>query len=186
MRNDMIQICGLTDLKDYPHCPPKHPCKEVSYTDTLCIPCLKPDIKGINEVFVNISITSFKIICTAQGSKLIMDGLKHIKILYTAENSCESVHSAHFDVPFCEFILLEEAYSKIFFIETAIEHIAAYQICSREFAVSTVILLCPVFKTCHPCPQAHKYCCHCRHCCKKNRACDRGVDYDDCNDCDDR
>ena len=115
-------------------------------------------MKDIIEVIVSVSITSFKVISTTQGDKIIIDGFKHLKILYTADNDCTSVHSAHFDMPFCDFILLQTPCREVLCIEAAIEHIAAHQISCRGFAVCTIILLCPVFKE-HPCtPHPPKPC----------------------------
>ncbi len=168
MNTNIIQVQGITPSHQYPLFPLKHPCKQVSQTDNLSVPCQKPEMKDIIEVIVSLSIATFKIISTSQGDKLIIDGLRHIKILYTADNDSTSVHSAHFDVPFCEFILLKTPCREVLCIENAIEHIVAHQISCREFAVCTIVLLCPVFKE-HPCPPhppkprdenlVRKYCC---------------------------
>ena len=176
MNNNTIQVLGITPIQDYPSFPLKYPCKQVSQTDSLCIPCQKPDIKDIIQVTVSLSVTSFKVISTTQGDKLIIDGLKHIKIMYTANNDCSSVHSAHFDTPFCQFILLRNSCREVVCIETAIEHIAPHQISCREFAVCTIILLCPVFKKQPRPPHPPKPCnekpvdCNC--CCKGSVGCD--------------
>ena len=176
MNNNTIQVKGITPSQDYPSFPPKYPCKQVSQTDTLSIPCQKPDMKDIIEVIVSLSITSFKVISTTQGDKLIIDGLKHIKVIYTADNDCTSVHSAHFDIPFCEFILLKNSCRQVICIETAIEHIAVHQLSCREFSVCMIILLCPVFKERpaptppppNPCDESPWRKCCCRRCTQYN------------------
>jgi hypothetical protein len=172
MNNDMIQITGLTPVSDYPHCQGNHSCKEICETDKLCIPCRKPNIKDIIEVFICITITSFKVICTPEGKKLIINGLKHIKLIYTAEKSCDKVHCAHLDIPFCDFILLNPSCKKVVCIKTAIEHISVYQISCRDFSVSSIILLCPIFK------KHYSYM-------NPNEPCDESSSYDECNSPDD-
>lgn len=40
------------------------------------------------------------------GRKLIIEGLLKQKVVYTAEVGCQSVHSAHFEIPFSSFIIV--------------------------------------------------------------------------------
>lgn len=179
MKNDMIQILGVTPIDEFPHCGSSQFCKEFCETDKLTIPCQKPDIKDMIEVCVSVSINGFKIICTPQGKKLIIDGVKHVKLMYSAYKSCQSVHCAHFDIPFCEFILLRHPFEKVVCINTAIEHICVHSINCRDVILSVIVLLCPVFKKhCHyidPCSEDNHGCeddCH-----HDNHECE-----DDCND----
>lgn len=182
MSNEHIQISGISTISDYPDCQHKHPCKEFCETDKLCIPCQKPDIKDIIEIVVSVSITCFKIICTSEGKKLIIDGLKHIKLLYSADKSCESVHCAHFEIPFCQFILLTNPCDTVACIKTAIEHISVHKINCRDFAVSTIILLCPI------CERPHYDEDHCNPCDEDNHhkhfTCNEDYNSKDC-DCSD-
>ena len=149
MSNEMIQIMGLTPVSEYPQCPPQHPCIEVCETDKLYIPYPKPDMEDIVEVFVSVSIASFKVICSPQGEKLVIDGLKHVKLLYVADESCQNVHCAHFQIPFCTFILLRDKHTNIACIETAVEHISVSKMTSRAFIVSVILFLCPKFRKHH-------------------------------------
>lgn len=163
MKNEFIEICGVTPSCDFPQCEPDYPCTEICETDKLCIPCKKPDIKEILQVWVSISVCSTKTICTPVGKKLVINGIKHVKIMYTANRPCQNVHCAHFEVPFCSFILLKHWCYKIIDICTAIEHVCVHQLNSRCFSLSTIIFICPIFK------KKYSYSNHCEkkhHCCE--------------------
>lgn len=98
---------GVTDLDHYPPCKYTKNCKEFLENDILCVPTQKPYIEDIDSVYADVYIKDFKVIKTIQGFKVIVEGLKKYKIMYTA-NTCEqSVHSAHWESCFCEFILLD-------------------------------------------------------------------------------
>lgn len=146
MNKDLIEICGVTPSCDFPKFGPDYPCTEISDTDNLCIPCKKPDIKDILQIWVSVSICSIKTLCTPVGKKLVINGIKHVKIMYVANNSCETVHCAHFEIPFCSFILLKHWCSKIIDICTAVEHVCIHKHNSRCFCLSTIIFICPIFK----------------------------------------
>lgn len=154
MQKDCIEISGITPHDHFPKCPRNHPCGQICETDQLCVPKQKPNIKCILQVLANISISSFKTICTPLGKKLVIDGVKHIKILYVADEPCQNVHSAHFDVPFCMFILLNDKNYEIVDVFTGIEYISIHQLSHRCFSISIIIFACPIFKKkddpCHP------------------------------------
>lgn len=171
MNNELFQVSGLTPESDYPKCPPKHPCKEICETDKLFIPYQKPEMKDIIEVFISVSVTSFKVICTSQGKKLVIEGIKHVKIMYTADKACQNVHTAHFDIPICAFILLGNTCYKVVCVKTAVEYISVHQMSCRNFTVSTIILFCPILK------KEHSY----TDPCQDNKHCHNN-DEDDCSD----
>lgn len=156
MKNEFIEICGVTPSCDFPQCEPDYPCAEICETDKLCIPCQKPDIKEILRVCVSISVCSTKTICTPVGKKLVINGIKHVKFMYTANNPCESVHSAHFQVPFCSFILLKHWCYKIIDICTAVEHVCVHQLNSSCFSLTAIIFMCPIFKKKCDCEKKHQ------------------------------
>lgn len=146
-----ILTFGITDLDAYPNLKCGVCWKEVMQDDTLCIPCQKPDIEEIDSIHLNVCVTDFKIIRTIQGYKLIIEGIKKYKIMYTA-NTCEqSVHSAHWESHFCEFVLL----SKNFYIHNfsisdvfiGIEDIVVKYNDKRMIDVSIFLIICPVIKS---------------------------------------
>lgn len=146
MKNDLIEICGITSPSSFPQCEAGCPCTEICETDKLFIPSEKPSIEDILQVFVTVSILSYKVISTPIGEKLVINGCKRIKAMYTAKDICQTVHTAHFEVPFCTFILLKKHIGKIIDISTAVEYVDVCPLNQRAFYISTIIFLCPVFK----------------------------------------
>lgn len=90
--------------------------KQLSKEEYLKIPCQKPDIEEILSTLVEVEIVNTKIIDTPimtslegqnlTGKKLIIEGILDQKIEYVALLPEQSVHSAHFRVPFSTFIVL--------------------------------------------------------------------------------
>lgn len=146
MKNDLIEICGITSPKSFPQCEVGCPCTELCETDKLFIPSEKPSMEDILQVFVKIHVESYKIICTPIGEKLVIKGCKCIKVMYTAKDICQTVHTAHFEVPFCTFILLKKHMGKIIDISTAVEYVDVCPLNQRTLYVSTIIFLCPDIK----------------------------------------
>lgn len=141
MSSNFIEISGLTPLKTFPCCSLRYLCKEICNTDTFYL----PNMYDINKISVSVSISSFKTIFTPKRKKLIINGAKHIDIVYTSKKDCKDNENAHFDVPFCTFILLKSCCIPISNICTAIEHIHVCQLNCKEFSVSSIIFLCPKF-----------------------------------------
>lgn len=169
MKNNMIQICGVTPKDHLPKCPSNYPCREISETHKLCIPCKKPNIYDIIQVLVNVCITKFKVITTPIGKKLVIEGIQNVKVLYTADNPCQDVHSAHFKIPFCTFILLKDKSKKIIDICTAVEYISVHPINCRSLFLSSIIFMCPIFKNDSNCDDSED----CKfNICNDNNKCD--------------
>lgn len=179
MKNSAIEITGITPVNEYPKLSSHCPNIEICETDQLCLPCQKLNMESILQVFVNISVKSLKMICTPIGNKLVVDAIKHIKLMYVAEDSCQTVHSAHFDVPFCFYILLNELTDEVIDVYTAIEHISVYQLDCRCFVISLIIFACPEIKKKH---KYHHYYSKCGYIsCKTPIDCDSS--HDACMDC---
>lgn len=142
MYNNDIEISGVTPKDMLPKCDKYSFCKEVVETDRCCIPCQKPDMNEICQVFVNVEIVEKKVICTSMGYKVIITGCKNIKVMYSRDDYSSRVHSAHFHIPFTEFILLGKGCKEVRNIESAVEYISVCQSSKRCFYVSTLILLC--------------------------------------------
>lgn len=103
-----ISIVGITPLEYYPCCKNIIAVKQNMENINVLIPSQKPDIESIEEIKISICITNSKVIDTILGKKAIISGVFKVKVIYTANNCEQSVHSAHWDIPFYDFILLED------------------------------------------------------------------------------
>lgn len=94
--------------------------KQFSIESYLCIPEVKPCMEALNSVTGSMSIKGCHVIETPQvvsvenqiltGYKLIIHGVLNVVIEYTALEPTQSVHSAHYDVPFSTFVILPPDY----------------------------------------------------------------------------
>lgn len=171
MSGNFIEVTGITPASHYPKCPPNHPCTQFCEIDKLCIPCPNPTIHDILEVCVSVSICSTKEICTPIGRKLVIEGIKEIKVNFTTDDPCQSEHSAHFEVPFCTFIVFGDIKREVTQVCTAVEHISVTCLDCRHLTVASIIFVCPEFKKehgCCPCPPKHNahYQCDCHDPCE--------------------
>ncbi len=146
-----VEIIGITPPSLFPPNPPLEFCIETCKTDRLFIPNKKPDILYVLSVSVTISLSNFKIIPTPVGKKLIIEAVKNIKVMYTAAEHCQSVHTAHFKIPFCMFVLFEKAHHEVTDICIAVEYISINKLDCRCLLISTLIFACPILKSCHNC-----------------------------------
>jgi len=167
MGNHFIEILGVTPISHFPKCTPHHPCTEFCEIDKLCIPSPKITIESIRQVCLKVCINFFKIICTPAGKKLVIDGKKLIKIIFTADDSYQSIHSADFEIPFCTFVLLKDIEDEVIQVCSVVEDISVKCLDCKCFAVTSIIFVCPVFKKdlqlC-PCPSDHFTNCQLSHC----------------------
>ncbi|WP_169525190.1 DUF3794 domain-containing protein [Pseudalkalibacillus hwajinpoensis] len=128
---------------------------EVSIPEVLHIPPQKPDIETIDKVFVQVKILSKRVIRTpisteenAEGTKLtgwklVIEGVVKQKVVYTAWNAVQSVHSAHFTVPFSAFIILpgDTTEEDRFCVETCVEDVFVKAINDREIFKNVTLFL---------------------------------------------
>lgn len=80
---------------------------EVSVTETLKIPCQKPDMDKLLSVIVSADVVSSRLVETSvaksyegqnlSGNKLIVEVRLREKIKYVADKPYQSVHSAHYE-----------------------------------------------------------------------------------------
>lgn len=123
---EMIDISGLCDPMDVTNVISQYPYwKQMNVSEKLTIPELKPDVEQINSVNVSIDIIRAEVIKVpaspvdvdgqyisnlegkvSTGRKLIIEGQLCQKVVYTANEAEQSVHSAHFYVPFSSFIIV--------------------------------------------------------------------------------
>ncbi|MGL4772522.1 MAG: SPOCS domain-containing protein [Clostridium sp.] len=94
--------------------------KQISVDQNLCIPSVKPDMEEINDIKVKAEIVECHVINTPvitsnegqslSGYKLIVRGLLTELVEYTSCTEEQSVHSAHYSIPFSTFIVLPQNY----------------------------------------------------------------------------
>lgn len=151
---DIIGICSPCDTNDvvsqYPYW------KQMHISETLHIPTQKPDIEQVNSVDLSVNIFKKHVVKTPRtyddtgetpvplpnlegkvltGRKLIIEGQICQKIIYTADESDQPVHSAHFYVPFSSFIVVPE---EIIFTDENGEE-TTFDAWDVDFAVTTCI-----------------------------------------------
>lgn len=101
---DFVEIIGIASDSDFPVITPTTRYTQFTVEELLTIPDVKPDIEQINSVMIEATVTDFRAITTPVGLKVIINGILNQKVVYTAADPSQSVHSAHFTVPFCTFI----------------------------------------------------------------------------------
>lgn len=149
---DNISITGITPLECYPKgCNIKN-CKQNIQQINVCIPCQKPEMESINEIKATICINKYKLLNTILGPKILINGVIKIKVIYTAKNIEQSLHSAHWDIEFCDFILLDNiCYDECniclsnFF--TGIEDICINSCDERYIDLSLLYIICANFNS---------------------------------------
>lgn len=147
MKNDCIEISGITQPDKYPEfCKPHYPHVQICETDKLCVPKNKPNIESICQVFIKMCISDYKTIYTPFGRKLVIEGFKYIKIIYTADEPCQNMHCAKFKVPFCAFIPLKDICKEVIDVCIGIEYINVHQLNCNCFTTSLIFNLFPIFK----------------------------------------
>lgn len=127
--------------------------KQLNIEETLCLPQNKPDIEQIIKIISEIIIKSTKVIRTPRGKSLegqtlsgfeiIVEGELKQKIQYVANEPTQTVHAAHFNLPFSTYIVLPENFilGTPVTVKGYIEDIYAKQIGKRCIFKNTTILL---------------------------------------------
>lgn len=147
---DFIDIIGITPAELFPICPPHHPHTQFCQRDILCLPEQKPPMECILQIIFHITIQTVQTIHTPAGKKVLVDAIKHIKVVYTADEPAQSVHAAHFDIPFCFIIKLKSCCQEVKELQTAVEYIGAKQLDSRCLTLTTIIFACPALYAHYP------------------------------------
>lgn len=137
--------------------------------EILDIPDVKPDMEGIIEVRSCIEILSQRVVktptvtgyeaadgtfiqgqdianneCTnLTGRKLVIEGLLTQKVIYTAQVEDQSIHSAHFSIPFSTFIIIEPntALTQRYKVTPYIEDIYVCRLSERNIFKNTTIFI---------------------------------------------
>jgi hypothetical protein len=133
--------------------PRKQIFKQISVEGNLIIPEVKPDIEEVINVFVDAEILYKNIIRTSKGEsfegktltgyKLFIMGFLNQQVEYIGHNRNQSVHVAHFRVPFSTYVILPSNYCELFpvSIEIIIEDIFHFMINKREIFENITFML---------------------------------------------
>ncbi|MGL5416306.1 MAG: DUF7507 domain-containing protein [Clostridium sp.] len=127
--------------------------KQISVDEYLSIPQQKPEMEGINNITATVDILSSHVIMTPKdksyesqnltGYKLIVHGVLNQVVEYTALDQVQSVHAAHYNVPFSSFIILPDNFavgSKIE-VEGIVEDVYYKENDCRTFFKNVTVLL---------------------------------------------
>ena len=159
-------ICPSEQLECFLECGDIRRWTQIFVPEVLCIPHQKPDIEQLLSVSAVVEIISQHVVrtpgddhmtftneeCTdLTGKKLIIEGILQQKIVYAAAVEEQSVHSAHFDVPFSAFIVLapNDPLSRKFKISSCIEDIFVTNITPRKIfknvtlVIKALPIICP-------------------------------------------
>ncbi|MPQ42611.1 DUF3794 domain-containing protein [Clostridium tarantellae] len=135
---DVIGLCNIKNFSDKYGPFTDKAWVQLSIPSILTVEDINPNIEDIKKVYVNLQITSSKIIPTpiSQGSnaegliltgkKLLIDGFICEKVVYTALNPCQTVHTISFNIPFCTYIVLEanaDIFNDKYCIQTCLEDV---------------------------------------------------------------
>lgn len=145
---DNISITGITPASSYPKGIYINYNKQCLAKETVSIPMKKPGIEEIEEIKAAICIEKYKVINTILGPKILLNGLKRIRVIYTANNNEKSMHSASWDIEFSEFILLsglqfDECRSSIEYIFVGLEDISIHYCDERNINITLLFIIYP-------------------------------------------
>lgn len=154
MKNEIVDIVGLCDpstfdLDLFPYW------TQISIPETLTIPEQKPDIEQINSVNISVEIIRKKIIVTPTslvdneegksltGNKLIVEGNLCQAISYTADVPEQSIHTAHFVVPFSAYIVIPATtdLDKNYQVNPCVEDVFVLDVSKRQIFKNVTVLL---------------------------------------------
>lgn len=156
--NNIVDVVGLCDPTKitFAQTPPLNDRNwtEISIPEMLYIPCQKPDIEHIDKLFINAEITCKKVIKTPasntasaeglflKGRKLIVEGILHQKVIYTALVPNQKVHAAHFNIPFSTFIVLPQgSIDEKFCVDVCIEDVFIKALSRRQIFKNVTLFL---------------------------------------------
>lgn len=156
---NLIEYVGIVSPAQLPTLTNPDAFKEFVVEEKLTIPEAKPDIEQIVRVMAEATITSLKVIKTPAatsiggqvltGWKVIVEGFINQKVEYVADEPTQSVHAAHFKVPFSTFIVLppDPTFTKDMVVNVIpyIEDIYAKQLDKRHIFKNVTLLLHAIY-----------------------------------------
>ncbi|MCM1314502.1 MAG: DUF3794 domain-containing protein [Prevotella sp.] len=172
-QTELIEITGLCNPADTTQVISLTPYwKQMYISESLQIPTQKPDVEQINSIDVSVNILRAEVIKTPRsyddtgtvpvaqpnlegrllsGRKLIIEGQLCQKVVYTALETTQPLHSAHFYVPFSAFIVVpetitfgtvtEDSFNVNFDVNACIEDVTASVIDKRSILKQVTLML---------------------------------------------
>lgn len=151
------QVEGVCDIKDFTPITSRE-WKQIVVPEILSIPECYPNIEEIERVYVNVVITSTRIIETPSsngnvegvnltGYKLIVDGDICQTVVYTADDCHQSLHSINFKYPFCTYIVINndiDICDDKYCVKVCVEDLFAKVLNSRTIFKSVSLFLAAV------------------------------------------
>lgn len=141
-----VHVCGITPVEAYSECISIKDSKQCIEKLRLCIPRVKPDVEYIEELQISAEVEEIKKIDSILGKKLVVQGKIFVKIIYTADNLVQSLHSSHWEKEFSEYILLENEdkhYGSVKRVFPGVEDISIVDVDARMIKISIILILCP-------------------------------------------
>lgn len=140
-------------------CPAQVACvcsTEVTLGSPLEIPAEKLDVEEIREFRIETAVTDWRVIPTTQGQKVIASGSIRFNIQYVAAVPAQSVHFAHFELPWDTFFVCGDDITTDICNVTVCVEFADYTMTDpRHLATSAILFLCATAcppPNCPPCP----------------------------------
>lgn len=172
-KSEIIDISGLCNPSEVTKLISIYPYWiQMNIPETLIIPSQKPDVEQINSINISVDIIRKEVIKVpvspidkkgnyiqnlegkiSTGRKLIIEGQLCQKVVYTADEPQQSVHSAHFYVPFSSYIIvpkeiefdnkkiIKDSLDVDFQVDACIEDIAIKMIDKRSLLKQVTLLL---------------------------------------------
>lgn len=160
---NLVGVYPQNKIENLLRCFPTNTWTQFFIPEVADMPYQKPDIEGVVSVHASVQVISQRVIktpvvtkygkpdyeitnseCTKlTGRKLVIEGILHQKIVYTAAVEEQSLHSAHFMIPFSVFIIIEQGtpLSQNFKIDSYIEDIFTCRLSERSIFKNTTIFM---------------------------------------------
>ncbi|SFF57591.1 protein of unknown function [Halobacillus alkaliphilus] len=142
--NEMISYAGIACKHEFPECPLAF--KQFTIIENAFVPKPKPNIEEVNKVSASVVLNDPKVIDSPYDKKLLVSGVVRQKITYTAAKPDQPLHSFHFDIPFCELVILEKkkCLPPYFEVKAFIEDIHVFSTVKRKVKICKVLCLCVI------------------------------------------
>ncbi|MFI3115606.1 MAG: DUF3794 domain-containing protein [Clostridia bacterium] len=146
-KTDIAYVSVIAEISNF---------KQISLNSKVFVPKVKPDIKTLDNTVANIEIMDYYVVEVINGvsnegqrlygKKLIIHGEIKASIEYT--EPCDSVHSAHWDIPFTTYIVLPKDYTdnKKIIVSALVENVNSQAITKREVEINTLALVIATIK----------------------------------------
>lgn len=146
-QTEVAQVVVMAEISNF---------KQISLNSKVEIPSVKPDLYMLDNTVANTVITDYYVVDVINGvsnegqrlygKKLIVHGEVKASIEYT--EPCDSVHSAHWNIPFTTYIVLPKDFTKNkdVVVTALVENVSSQAINCREVEINTLALVVATIK----------------------------------------